>query len=150
MTWRTHAAQGAICAAIASPYLTVRETAALFLSIVFIDVDHYFDFVAVCKRYSIRDMFRFHQYVWDHKYGVYGINVFHTFEVFGALFLLGWADRIFWVALAGFLAHMALDLISLWRNGILFNRAFSIIEYVIRKRNPATKGYPVPEEGFWE
>lgn len=149
MTWKTHTAQAAITAAVASHYLLPIEVAALFLSIILIDVDHYFDFVVVCRRYSIKDMFKFHRFVWEHKHGIYGINALHTLEVFAALFFLGYVSRLFIIVLAGFLMHMALDLISFYYHDILFNRAFSIIEYLIKKRNPASNGYPVPDETFW-
>jgi len=150
MTWKTHTVQAAVTAAAASQYLTAGEVAVLFASIILIDVDHYFDFVVVCGRYSIRDMFKFHRYVWEHKYGIYGLNIFHTMEVFAALFVLGFLSRYFWIALAGFAMHMALDLISLQHHGIIFNRAFSIIEYLVRRRDPTAKGYPVPDEAFWD
>lgn len=149
MTWKTHTVQAAVCTAIAARYLTLAEDAVLFLSIIFIDVDHYFDFVVVCKRYAVRDMLKFHRFVWEHKFGIYGLNVFHTIEVFIALFFLGYLSRYFWVILAGFLLHMVLDLISLLQHGIIFNRAFSILEYVIRRRDPACAGYPVPDPEFW-
>lgn len=149
MTWKTHTVQAAVTAALASQYLNIVEVAILFFSIILIDVDHYFDFVVVCKRYSIRDMFKFHKYVWEHKHGIYGLNIFHTMEVFAALFILGFMNRYLWIVLAGFAMHMTLDLISLIHHGIVFNRAFSIIEYLIRKKNPAAVGYPVPDEAFW-
>ena len=150
MTWKTHTIQAAVTAGVASQYLTAIEAAVLFFSIILIDIDHYFDFVIVCRRYSIRDMFKFHRYVWEHKHGIYGINGLHTVEVFVALFFLGYINRLFSIVLVGFLMHMALDLISLYYHGILFNRAFSIIEYIIRKRNPASNGYPVPDESYWK
>lgn len=150
MTLKTHTIQAIVTSAIAAQYLNVIEVAVLFASIVLIDVDHYFDFVVVCKRYSIRDMFKFHKYVWEHKYGIYGLNVFHTLEFFAALFFLGFASHYFWIALAGCAMHMILDVISLLQHGIIFNRAFSIIEYFIRKTDPSANGYPVPDPSFWD
>lgn len=150
MRMKAHMVQGAVASAVMFQYLTYAENAVLFLSVVLIDVDHWFDFAVVNRRYGVRDMFKYHGWVWKHKDAVYGISVFHTAEVFLALFLLGYLNHYFWIIFAGFIYHMALDLFSLYRHGIFFNRAFSIIEYVIRKRMPSTLGYPVPDKGFWD
>lgn len=149
MTLKAHAVQAAIGAVVMSVYFTLSENAVFFLSIVLIDIDHYFDFVVVTRRFAIKDMFKYHGWVWRHKDTVYGISVFHTVEVFIALYLLGGVSRYFTIILYGFLFHMALDLVSLLWHGIFFNRAFSIIEYVIKKRF-STKGYPVPDKDFWD
>ncbi|MBI5235376.1 MAG: hypothetical protein HY886_03915 [Deltaproteobacteria bacterium] len=149
MRLTSHVIQATATSAVMTQFLTPIENVALFLSIIFIDVDHYFDFVVVCKRFGVRDMFKYHGWVWHFRDNVYGISLFHTAEAFILLFALGFASHYFWIILAGFLFHFIFDLIFLTRHRIIFNRAFSIIEYVIRKRNPASKGYPVPDDGFW-
>lgn len=149
MRLTSHAVQALATSAVMTQFLQPVENIALFLSIIFIDVDHYFDFAVVCRRYGVREMFKYHGWVWNSRDNVYGISVFHTAEVFAILFVLGFLSRYFWIILAGFLFHFLFDLIFLIRHRILFNRAFSIFEYVMRRRNPACKGYPVPDDGFW-
>lgn len=150
MTIKAHTAQAVIISVpvVLFNLLSLPEGIVLFLSIIFIDVDHYFDFVCVTKRFGIRDMFRFHAYVWEHREGVYGMSLFHTVEIFILLFLLGYTHYYFWIILAGFLLHFALDLYSLVKNKMLFNRAFFIVEYLLR-RGKESRSYPVPDEAFW-
>ena len=151
MRLREHVVQAAVTSAIASLFIGLAENAMLFLSIIFIDVDHYFDFALVCWRYGVRDMFKFHDWLWkNHRNAIYGLSVFHTVEVFAAVFLLGFITHYFWVVFAGFLMHMFFDLIFLYYHGVFHNRAFSIIEYWVRRRNPSSKrGYCVPDANFW-
>ncbi|MEK7829075.1 MAG: hypothetical protein AAB256_04745, partial [Deltaproteobacteria bacterium] len=59
MTLKQHAIQASAGSIILAPFLGF-DVIIFFLSAILIDVDHYFDFVIVCKRFSIRDMFRFH------------------------------------------------------------------------------------------
>ena len=75
MTLKQHTIQASIGSAILAPFLGV-DTIVFFLSMILIDVDHYFDFVIVCKRFGIRDMFRFHNLVWQKKEKVYGLSLF--------------------------------------------------------------------------
>lgn len=148
MTLKGHVVQAVIGSAIMTQFLSPVENAVFFLSVIFIDVDHYFDFVIVTGRFKLGDMFKFHGWLWKHKDTLYGLSVFHTIEVFLALYFLGHYNRYFTIILYGFLYHMALDLITLYWYGMFFNRAFSIAEYFIKKRITG-KGYPVPEQGFW-
>lgn len=149
MTIKVHATQAAIISvpAVFFNLVNLPEGIVLFLSIIFIDVDHYFDYVFVTRRFGIRDMFRFHEFVWKHSKGIFGISLFHTVEIFGLLFFLGYLHYYFWIVLAGFIIHFALDLYSLIRHGMTFNRAFSIVEYLLRRGN--NRGYPIPDETFW-
>lgn len=148
MNLKGHAVQAVIGSAVMSQYFQPVDNAVFFLSVILIDVDHYFDFVAVTGRFGLREMFKYHGWLWKHKDTLYGLSFFHTAEVFIALYLLGGYSRYFTIILYGFLYHMTLDLITLCWYKMLFNRAFSLIEYLIKKKITG-KGYPVPEEGFW-
>ncbi len=149
MNIKAHTIQAAVISAVASSYITNAETLVLFLSIIFIDLDHYFDYVCVTRRFGLRDMFRFHNYVWHHREKLYGISLFHTVEVFILLYFLGaYISGYFHIVLLGFLLHMALDLISLFHNRMLFKRAFFITEYII-KRRLTDECYPVPDDSYW-
>lgn len=148
MTLKSHIIQAAAFSAVAALFLNVYENAVFFLSIVFIDIDHYLDFVAVFHKISPRKMFRYYDWLWGQKHRAYTVSVFHTAEVFLILSALGFVSRYFWIILAGFLLHMAFDMVFLAWHRAFHVRAFSIIEYLIlRKSN--SKGYPDPGPDFW-
>ena len=147
MTLKQHAIQASAGSLILAPFLGV-DTIVFFLSMILIDVDHYFDFVVVCRRFGIRDMFKFHNWVWQEKHEVYGINLFHTAEIFLLLFVLGFWSYYFRIILFGFSIHLMFDFYYLYTHNCFFNRAFSIIEYLIKRNN--RKGYPAPEKEFWD
>lgn len=149
MTLKAHTIQAGVAVAATAPWLNGAELTVLFLSVVLIDVDHYFDFVVVTRRYGLGDMFKFHNWVWKKRTEVFGLSAFHTVEVFALLWALGFMSHYFWIVLGGFLLHMAADMIFLYRLGCIHNRAFSLIEYAVSKKT-YTKGYPVPEPGFWD
>lgn len=147
MTLRAHATQATIGSIFLIPFLG-KDTIIFFVSLVFIDIDHYFDYIFVCRRFDIRGMFKFHDFVCASRESVYGISIFHTIEVFLVLFFLGFWNYYFWIILFGFLVHFVFDLYALYINNALFSRAFSIVEYIFRRKN--VKGYPVLPDGFWE
>jgi hypothetical protein len=69
--------------------------------------------------------------------GFYVLNLFHTIEFLLLLGLLGLLHPVFFYLLAGALWHCALDICMLARHNFTFIRAFSIIEYRIKGRNPS-------------
>ena len=146
MTLKQHTIQASIGSIILGPFLGI-DTIVFFLSMILIDVDHYFEFVIVCRRFGIRDMFKYYDWVWEEKQMVYGLSLFHTAEIFLMLFVLGFLSHYFWLILLGFSVHLLFDLYYLYTQNCFFNRAFSIIEYLIRRNG--SKGYPVPEKEFW-
>ena len=149
MRLKAHAIQAGVAAAATAPFMEASEVVVLFLSVILIDVDHYFDFAVVTGRYGIRDMFKFHDFVWEKRDNVFGLSAFHTVEVFAALAALGFLSHYFWIVLGGFLFHMAADMVSLYRIGCIHNRAFSLVEYAVSKKT-YTKGYPAPAPDFWD
>ena len=78
---------------------------------------------------------------------VYGLSLFHTAEIFLMLFVLGFWSYYFWLILFGFSVHIMFDLYYLYIHKCLFNRALSIIEYIIKSRR--VKCYHLPEKEFW-
>lgn len=146
MTVKQHAIQASVGSVILAPFFGI-DTIVFFLSVILIDVDHYFDFAIICKRFGIRDMFKYHKLVWHERQTVYGLSLFHTVEIFLLLFIFGFWSHYFWIVLLGFTVHFMSDIYHLYNHDILFNRAFSIIEYLIRRNS--LKGYPVPEKEFW-
>ena len=147
MTLRAHTIQATAGSVLLIPFLGV-DTIVFFFSMILIDIDHYFDYVFVCRRFDIKGMFKLHDFIYKSKESVYGFSLFHTVEVFLLVFLLGFWSYYFWIILSGFLVHFAFDLYALYMNNAIFGRAFSIIEYIVRRKN--VKGYPVLPDGFWE
>jgi hypothetical protein len=132
-----HVVAGGVASAALIPVLGVNS-AAFFTASVLIDVDHYLDYVYRNNftDFSIKRMFAFHDLL-DEKISetpFVGLSVMHTVEFFllvyavAALTGLAAIEAILW----GLLFHMVLDLVYLYRQGILFRRALSIVEYVIR------------------
>ncbi len=146
MTLKQHTIQAAIGSALLAPFLGI-DTIIFSLSVILIDVDHYFDFVIVCRRFGIRDMFKFHSWVWHNRHALYGLSLFHTAEVFLLLFVLGFWSYYFWLILSGFIIHFIFDFYHLYVHNCIFNRAFSVVEYIIK--GYGSKCYPLPEKDFW-
>lgn len=147
MTLRDHTIQAVVASAITAPFLGA-DTVVFFASIILIDIDHYFEYIFVCRRFDVGGMFKFHDFVCKNKEFVYGFSFFHTVESFLFLFVLGFWSYYFWVILSGFLVHFIFDCYSLYMQDAIFSRAFSIIEYLLKKKT--AKGYPVPPKEFWE
>lgn len=105
-----------------------------------IDLDHYLDYVWHNRFTDLgfRGMFEYHRLLtkkW-HSPEFLNIEIFHTIEFIAPLFIithLTGSAALFAVCL-GFVFHIALDLVSLYRNGIAFARAHSLPEYYIRKK----------------
>jgi len=148
MTLRSHVIQATVGSAILAPFLGAK-TIFFFVSMILIDVDHYFTYIVVCRRFDIRGLFQFYDFIFKNKESVYGFCLFHTAEVFLLLFILGFWSDYFWIILFGFLVHFIFDSYYLYVHNVFFSRAFSIIEYISRKKK-SIKGYPILPEGFWE
>lgn len=148
MTLKQHTIQASAGSALLAPFLGI-DTVIFFLSVVFIDIDHYFDFAIVCRRFGVRDMFKYYDWTWQKRHEVmYVLSLFHTAEVFLLLFILGFWSYYFWLVLFGFSVHLIFDLSHMYMHNTVFSRAFSIIEYII-KRKSGSKGYLVPQPEFW-
>jgi len=134
MKLKSHVLQGIALSPIAY-YLTDLKSAIIFLiSFIFIDLDHYFLYIRRDKGLGINKMFRYFDYMWENRRNLYEICFFHTVEFFLALFILGYWRREFWVVLAAFFIHSVLDMYHLYRHGVVFTRAYSFVEYFIRRR----------------
>ena len=151
MSLKQHVIQASVASVILAPLLGAK-TLIIFLSAILIDIDHYFDFVIVTKRFGIRDMFKYHHPEWQKGRSRYMISLFHTVEVFILLFILGYWSHYFWLVLFGFCLHFIFDLYHLYMHHAISDKAFSILEYLIRRnslRRNNQKGYPVPDRDFW-
>jgi len=103
-----------------------------------IDADHYLDYLYRngLRDFSLKRAVRFHEAIEPIAKGrpFLGLNVFHTAEAMAAVCLLGaLTGHLFFLGvLGGMLFHMALDVVHLYRTGLLFKRAYSIVEYLVR------------------
>lgn len=147
MTFKEHAIQASIGSLILAPMFGFKVV-IFFLSMILIDVDHYFDYAIVCKRFDIKGMFKYHRFLWSNRELIYGLNIFHTIEIFLILFFLGFWLFYFWIVLFGFFVHLMFDLYYLYKHSSISNRAISIIEYIIRRKK--MNCYPLPSDDFWE
>lgn len=135
---KAHCIQAALTSAAVYPFADGEKAAVLGLSIVLIDVDHVIEYVRQTGSPKIWGVFPCCNIIENNLHrGFYVLNLFHTIEFLLCLGLLGVFNPVFFYALAGALWHCALDLFMLAKDGLTFVRAFSIIEYCIRSRNPS-------------
>lgn len=113
---------------------------------VLIDLDHYMDYVYRngFTDFSIKGMFDYHDVLdelWERPEFL-NLSVFHTIEFLGPLYLFSLQDEsgILWVVFCGFVFHVALDMIYLYRQNTFFIRAHSIAEYWVRKSRLNRRG----------
>jgi len=140
-----HALSGGIAASLLIPVLGVNSIVFLAASVL-VDGDHYLDYLYRngFKDLSLKRMFTFHELLHEkgQERNLLGLNVMHTVEftllLYAASALTGWIwlKAVLW----GILFHMVFDLIYLYRQGMLFRRALSIVEYAIRWRRMKRQG----------
>lgn len=139
---------GGVVSAALIPVLGVNS-AAFFASSVLIDFDHYLDYIYRNKftDFSVKRMFAYADHLDAKMPGQHfvGLSVMHTVEflllvfAISALTNLASIEAILW----GLLFHLGLDLIYVYRRGIFFHRALSIVEYIIRWNRLKRQGlYP--------
>lgn len=131
------------------------KTIFFFLASVFIDLDHYMDFVYYGKfRYwNIRGMFQFHGLLhrWTKTRKLYCLQAYHTVEFFSCILAIAVYFNskevflIFW----GLLFHLFLDLYRMSQERNIGVRAFSFFEYWIRSKKMKAVGLH-PEQPFKE
>ena len=145
MKSRYHALSGGIAASLLIPVLGVNS-AVFWATSVLIDGDHYLDYLYRngFKDFSVKRMFTFHDLLCDEgeKKNFLGLNVMHTVEFLLLVYSVGAVTGWMWLkaALWGLLFHMIFDLVYLYRQGRLFRRAISIIEYGIRWKRMKRQG----------
>ena len=116
------------------------NSAAFLASTVLIDFDHYVDYV--CRNgfsdFSIRRMFAYVDALdrSSKNRRFVGLSAMHTVEFLLLVYVVAVAtglaamQAIMW----GLLFHMMLDIIYLGSNRMLFDRAFSVVEFAVRWR----------------
>jgi hypothetical protein len=134
---KTHCVQAALTGAAIAPFTSPVNTAAVCLSIVLIDVDHVIEYVRQTGSFRIWGVFPCCHIIQSNlNRGFFVLNPFHTLEFMLLIATLGLLQPVFFYVLAGALWHLALDLFVLSRRKLPFIRALSIVEYLVRIRNP--------------
>jgi len=117
-----------------------------FGAAVLIDADHYWDYLWRNKfaDWSGWRMFRYYNLIEKHgtPKNFYGFSLIHTVEFFLLVFLLAklWSPHFFMPIFWGMLFHLLLDVIYFARRGHFFIRAYSVVEYWIRKKRLIRQG----------
>lgn len=120
---------------------------------VLIDADHYWDYLWRSKfaDWSGWRMFRFYDwlqaYYNDRRYLAF--SLLHTFEFFLLVYALArfWNYNFFITVFWGMVFHLFLDIIQLTYLRKPFLRAYSVIEYWLRKRSMIKRG--LDPDGFY-
>jgi len=132
---KEHTIQSVTTSAVLYPF--IGNNAVTFgLSVIFIDIDHVIEYIRQTGSWRIFGVFPCCQIIENavKQKCFFVLSPFHTLEFFLLIFFLGRVNPLFYYMLAGMLYHLSLDMYHLARSGILFLRAFSLIEYFIRAR----------------
>jgi hypothetical protein len=122
------------------------KTALFFAAAVMIDADHYWDYLWRSKfvDWSGWRMFRYYDLLEErgNEKKIYAFNLLHTAEVFLLVYILArfWNYSFFMTVLWGMAFHLFLDIVDLAYNRRLFIRAYSIIEYWIKRPKLIRRG----------
>ncbi|MBI5492184.1 MAG: hypothetical protein HY893_04540 [Deltaproteobacteria bacterium] len=145
---REHLIYGSL--ASAALYPAIGADAVFFWGAsIAIDIDHYGDYIYRngFRDFSVRKMFGYHaamESFWRSPEFL-NVEVFHSAEFMVPFYIIARLTgstalmAVFW----GFLFHIVLDMVFLWRLKIFSNRAHSFAEYFLRKRAMERNGlYP--------
>jgi len=136
---KIHSIQAVLSSAALYPFAGIENAAVFGLSIVLIDVDHVIEYIRQTGSPKIWGVFPYCKIIENNLHrGFYVLNLFHTIEFLLFTGLLGLLWPVFFYVFVGALWHCALDIFMLVRINFTFKRALSILEYVIRVRNPGT------------
>jgi hypothetical protein len=131
------------------------QSLLFFTASVMIDLDHYLDYLIHnrFRDFSIRKMLILH----DRFFGEMGrpnflvVNLLHTLEFLTIVYLMALflSSLGLTITILGLLFHLLLDTISLARHRATFKRAFSIVEYLVRRNRMMRRGL-YPQEVYEE
>lgn len=138
MSVRDHTIIGGILSLGLFPLLGAKSL-ALWAASVLIDTDHYLEFLYHngLKRFSIKEADSYHRILggWLSKPEFINLSIFHTVECLLLMYFLSlwlgspWLKAVFY----GMLLHLILDVAHLYKSGLVSKRAFSVVEFKIRK-----------------
>lgn len=134
MSPTVHLIQGATGAVILYPF--IGEKILIFgMSVVFIDLDHFVEYYRDTLSIDLKGFFEYHDILSNNLDNYLGLNLFHTIECYIILFFAGLVLPDLRLVLFGFIFHHLFDQIKLTWMKRPFARAFSIIEYFIRRKH---------------
>ena len=133
-----HIAQSIGSTAVLYPIIG-GDSAIFGLSVVLIDLDHFFEYVYNTKNLNPKGCLVYHDILRKNcNKNFLHIHLFHTIEFYLLLLILAGSFPILYYVLSGFLFHHLFDQITLINRGRTFERAFSILEYFVRRKNHIT------------
>ncbi len=153
MAPKEHVLYGAAASAVVAPFAGPIGAVCFFLASVFIDIDHYIDFVYFSRfrNWSIQAMLKFHGQMasWKHREDFIALEAFHTVEFLAAFLAVGlyFKSTLVLLMFAGMIFHLSLDLIRLRSYRRVSVRALSFFEYIVRARRMRRAGID-PEDLF--
>jgi hypothetical protein len=143
---REHVVLGGGMALALSPVLGAPGSAIFWAASVLIDCDHYGDYLHRngFRDWSPRRMFEFHRLVFlqIRRPDFLALSLCHTVEFFTFVYVAAAVLRssVLWAVFWGMCFHLLLDVVWLAWHRAVFSRAFSLIEYAIRRRRMRGRG----------
>ena len=153
MKLREHLIIGGVAMIILAPHWGLWRALLFWGAEVLIDADHYWDYLwrSKFKDWSGWRMFRYYKIVTDklHDKNLLGFSLLHTAEVFVTVYLLAhyWNYTFFITILWGMVFHLFLDILWCSYKKAFFVRAYSIVEYWVRKNLMIKNG--LDPDGFY-
>ena len=150
MKFEEHVKYGGVASLISWAFWGPWNALLFWAASVLIDFDHYIDYVYRNggTDWHVSSIFRLDRFLRQKLFRgelqgrVVCLSIFHTAEVFGLIYgIYRWTGSIFWIVVfSGMLFHLFLDLIFMYGCRALTLRAYSLIEYFIRRRVMAEQG----------
>lgn len=145
MTPKEHTAIGIGISAILYPFVGLKSIWFL-ISSTLIDIDHYFYYLARTRfaDFDVKTMYDYHYILlkWKHRNDMLGISAFHTIEFLGIMAAYAFISKspILIIILSGFIFHFICDAFFLISHGLPFRRAYSFLEYYVRRAKMQKRG----------
>ena len=146
MKLREHVVLGGGAALALSPVLGAQGSVIFWVASVLIDADHYGDYLQRngFRDWSPRRMFEFHRllFLQIRRPDFLALSLCHTVECFTFVYVAAAVlkSSVLWAVFWGMCFHLFLDLIFLAWHRVVFSRALSLVEYVIRRRRMRDRG----------
>jgi hypothetical protein len=113
--------------------LSYFQAMLIFLSSVFIDVDHYFWFIQKKQSFNLREAYIYHKNLpRDHKPIM---QIFHSAEFLTMVLILSFFWNVLFFILIGMIFHSILDIIEMSSRNRINSREFSFLRYLARDKS---------------
>jgi hypothetical protein len=133
MSPSVHVIQSLLGTAALYPFIGIK--AIIFgVSIIAIDLDHFVEYYRDTGKLGVGGLFEYHRTLVNNLDNFLGLNLLHTIECYLVLLFVGLYIQEAHLVLMGFLFHHFFDQIQLSIMKRPFARAFSVIEYLIRRK----------------